>query len=104
MQGGNGHKPVDVVRGILPWQRAKPPPRGPFTGAMVVHVLEGQGWMPDDTKPDEWMVWRHIVNSELVLVNPYWEEIWEGDAVFRCLYRQMGLSSEELVRLLESLL
>ena len=104
MPGGNGHKPINVIRGLLSLgQAAKPPPRGPFTGATVVRALEELGWMPEETASDEWMVWRHVGSNGRVLVNPYWESIWEGDAVFRCLCRDIGLSAEELVALLQSL-
>ena len=104
MSGGNGHKPINVVRGILPLGRsAKPPPRGPFTGETVVRALEDQGWVPEETASDEWMVWRHADSGGRVLMNPYWEAIWEGDAVFRCLCRDMGVGAEELLALLESL-
>ena len=102
MQGGNGHKPINVVRGFLPWQRAKPPPSGPFNGATVMRVLEEQGWMPEETASDEWMVWRHPSSTDRVTINPHWESFWEDDPIFRCLCRDLGLSAEQLLALLES--
>jgi hypothetical protein len=70
---------------------------------MVVRVLENEGWMPEETASDEWMVWRHASSNARVLVNPHWAAIWEDDAIFRCLCRDLGLSAEELVALLESI-
>ena len=100
MQGGNGHKPV---RG-LPFGlggEAKPAPRGPFSGALIIAALEAEGWVPEETASDEWMVWRRIGTDTRVLMNPHWERVWEGDPIFRTLCRDMGLSPEELVALLE---
>ena len=103
MQGGNGHKPLYRIRGVIPSKRV-PLLRGPFTGAMVIQVLEARGWVPESTRSDEWTVWRHVDHDRMVLVNPYWDQIWENDRVFCSLCRQIGLPEEELVTLLEALL
>ena len=72
MQGGNGHKPLRAVRGLLSLGRAKSAPRGPFSGALVIGVLREQGWTPEQTASDEWTVWRHVDSDARVPVNPAW--------------------------------
>lgn len=69
----------------------------------MVRALEEQGWVPEDTAADEWMVWRHPLRPGLVTMNPDWETIWEGDKSFLMVARDMGLSTDELVALLQSL-
>jgi len=59
--------------------------------------------MPEETAADEWMIWRRIGSDTRVLVNPYWERIYENDPIFSCLCRDMGIDAEELATLLESL-
>ena len=101
MSGGNGHRPVNVVRGLLSSFGQPNPPRGPFNGAQVVRALEAEGWMPEQAMAsDEWMVWRRADGR--VLMNPEWEAFWEDDSIFRCLCRDMALTPDELVTLLES--
>lgn len=40
-------------------------------------------------------------NREPVAVNPAWDRFFEGDATFQILCRQMGVSSDRLIELLE---
>lgn len=60
-----------------------------------------EGWSPEAARSsDEWAVYRHPDRDGRVLVNPDWEKFYEGDAIFKCLCRDMGLTPDDLVRLL----
>jgi hypothetical protein len=37
-----------------------------------------------------------------VPVNPEWEQFYEGDAIFNCLQRDLGISRQELSRRLSA--
>jgi hypothetical protein len=102
VEGGNGHVPP-YASGALFGFGKKPAPRGPFDGAMVVALLEAQGWTPEQpTRSDEFQIWRLMGGETRVPVNPDWREFWEDDPIFRCLCRDLDLSADELVNLLQS--
>jgi hypothetical protein len=101
-EGGNGSRGPFNLKALLKGQW-KERPAGPFAGADVERVLQARGWRPEPQEsPDETRIYRHAAASWPVAVNPEWTDIWQGDAVFRTICRDLGVSENELVRLLSN--
>lgn len=99
MKGGNGHRGPLNLRALF--SQSSPPPRGPFDGGDVERALISEGWTPEAAhSSDKWAVYRHPERDGRVLVNPDWEAFYEGDAIFKCLCRDMNITPDDLVRLL----
>lgn len=70
--------------------------KGPFAGAHVRKVVENAGYelaYPED--PEAFLVFKKA-GRQAIAVNPSWDEIWDGDPIFRCLQRDLGISHWEL--------
>lgn len=70
--------------------------RGPFNGADVQSVVEGQGYR-SAYKRDENSFLVFVKDGALPIpVNPSWTGIWDDDPTFRCLRRDLGFSRSKL--------
>lgn len=98
MKNGNGHGGPFRLRSLLS-ALGQDRPEGPFSGADIVGVLKGLGWRAEPPQSSaEWLVFRHEDDLHaVVVVNPDWAFIYEEDATFRTLRRDLGLSRDELL-------
>jgi hypothetical protein len=98
MTDGNGHAPLLSLRWLRTLGRRQP--RGPYTGIDVERGLAAEGWQPAES-PFHGKLYRHPDKTHPVAVNPYWESFYENDATFQILARQMGISHQRVISLLE---
>jgi hypothetical protein len=70
--------------------------RGPFTGAHVQKVVEGEGYEAVGVDENESFLIYRKDGCKLVPVNIDWEAIWDDDPTFRCIQRDLGFSRPKL--------
>jgi hypothetical protein len=70
--------------------------RGPFTGAHVQTVVEGEGYEAVTVDGSGSFLIYQKDGCKPVPVNADWEAIWDDDPTFRCLQRDLGFSRSKL--------
>jgi hypothetical protein len=75
--------------------------RGPFSGIDVSKVLEEAGYqaVKVDDEGESFVVYQKD-GRKPVPVNTEWDAIYDDDAIFKCLERDLGLSRSSLRTLL----
>lgn len=98
---GNGRQTSFNVRGLLT-RHVLGLPRGPFSVAQLINVLESFDYHAEPRAPDEVLMFHRTDRERPIPVDPDWQDFWEDSGIFNCIRTELRLTAAELADFLDA--